>query len=265
MAKLIVSGAGGRMGRLLVSIILRERTHELVGALEAEPAGFTGQDAGELAGVGKSGVVVVSDYGRIARRDTVTLDFTNAEASLAHLEIAAESGAAIVIGSTGFNPAMEARARAIAPRTRTVIAPNMSIGVNVLMRITAEVAKILDNFDAEVLEIHHRTKVDAPSGTAIALGRTIAEARGIDFKASAAYTREGITGTRPPEQIGIFGLRAGDAVGDHTVFFGGQGERLELTHRGQSRESLARGALRAAAWLEQKPPGLYSMRDVLGL
>ncbi len=265
MAKLIVSGAGGRMGRLIASILLREKKHQLVGALEAEAAGFSGQDAGELAGVGKAGVPVVADFAEIAKPDTITLDFTNAEASLKHLEIAAAAGAGIVIGSTGFTPEMEARSKALAPRTRTVIAPNMSIGVNVLMKITAEVAKILSNFDAEVLEIHHHTKVDAPSGTALALGRAIAEARGLDLKSSAVFGREGITGVRKPDQIAIFGLRAGDAVGDHTVYFGGQGERLELTHRAQSRESLARGAIRAAEWLETRPAGLYSMRDVLGL
>jgi 4-hydroxy-tetrahydrodipicolinate reductase len=265
MAKLIVSGAGGRMGRLIVSIIVREKQHQLAGALEGSSVPFLGQDAGELAGVGKIGIPVVADYAALARPDTVTLDFSNAAASLQHLEVAAANGAAIVIGSTGFTPEMEARAKSLAPRTRTVIAPNMSVGVNVLMKITAEVAKILNTFDAEVLEIHHNTKVDAPSGTALALGRAIAEARGLDFKASAVYGREGITGVRGPEKIAVLALRAGDAVGDHTVYFGGQGERLELTHRGQSREALARGALRAAAWLEQRPPGLYSMRDVLGL
>ncbi|MGH7001974.1 MAG: 4-hydroxy-tetrahydrodipicolinate reductase, partial [Stellaceae bacterium] len=208
---------------------------------------------------------IVADYAQLARPDTVTLDFTTAAASLEHLETAAAASAAIVIGSTGFTPAMEARARELAVRTRTVIAPNMSIGINVLMKITAEVAKILGSFDAEVLEIHHGTKIDAPSGTALALGRTIAEARGLDFKAHAVFGREGITGVRSPEKIGVFGLRAGDAVGDHTVYFGGQAERLEFTHRAQSRECLARGALRAAAWLEAQPAGLYSMRDVLGL
>jgi 4-hydroxy-tetrahydrodipicolinate reductase len=145
------------------------------------------------------------------------------------------------------------------------MAPNMSVGVNVLMKIAAEVAKILENFDAEVLEIHHRTKVDAPSGTALALGRAIAQARGVDFPSNAVFGREGITGVRPPGNIAVMALRAGDAVGDHTVIFGGQGERLELTHRAQSRDSLARGALRAAEWLERQKPGLYSMRDVLGL
>jgi 4-hydroxy-tetrahydrodipicolinate reductase len=265
MAKLIMSGAGGRMGRLIVSIIAREKQHQLVGAAEGASTPFIGQDAGELAGVGKIGVPVVADYAAISRPDTVTLDFSNAEASLAHLEVAASTGAAIVIGSTGFTPEMEARARALATRTRTIIAPNMSLGINVLMKVAGEVAKILSNFDAEVLEIHHGTKVDAPSGTALALGRVIAEARGLDFNSNAIFGREGITGVRKPDTIAVFGLRAGDAVGDHTVYFGGQGERLELTHRSQSRESLARGALRAAAWIEQRPPGLYSMRDVLGL
>src|SRR6266849_4454547 len=248
MANLIVSGAGGRMGRLPVTIIARDKEHKLVGALEAHAAGFGGQDAGELAGVGNLGIPISEDYAALARPDTVTLDFTNAKASLEHLQVAAAKGAAIVVGSTGFTPDLEAQAREIAPRTRTVIAPNMSVGINVLMRITAEVAKILSSFDAEVIEIHHRTKVDAPSGTALALGRIIAEARNVEFSSNA-----------------VFGLRAGDAVGDHTVIFGGQGERLELIHRAQSRESLARGALRAAAWIEHQRPGLYSMRDVLGL
>jgi 4-hydroxy-tetrahydrodipicolinate reductase len=265
MANLIVSGAGGRMGRLLVSIIAREKEHKLVGALEAHTAGFGGQDAGELAGVGSLGIPISEDYTAIARPDTVTLDFTNAKASLEHLQVAAAKGAAIVVGSTGFTPELEAQAREIAPRTRTVIAPNMSVGINVLMRITAEVAKILSSFDAEVIEIHHRTKVDAPSGTALALGRIIAEARNVEFSSNAVFGREGITGVRPADNIAVIGLRAGDAVGDHTVIFGGQGERLELIHRAQSRESLARGALRAAAWIDHQPPGLYSMRDVLGL
>jgi len=265
MASLIVSGAAGRMGRLLVSIIVNEGTHTLAGALEAPDNAVIGKDAGEVAGVGKQGVKIVGDYAAIARPDTVTLEFTTAVASLGHLEIAASKGAAIVIGSTGFTPELEARAKTLALRTRTVIAPNMSIGVNVLMKITAEVARILANFDAEVIEIHHNTKMDAPSGTAIALGRIIAEARNLDFQSNVVHGREGITGVRLPDKIGVFALRAGDAVGDHTVIFGGHGERLELIHRAQSRESLARGALRAAEWLEDRPAGLYSMRDVLGL
>jgi 4-hydroxy-tetrahydrodipicolinate reductase len=265
MAKLIISGAGGRMGRLLVSMIAAGKKHTLVGALESPAAGVTGRDAGELAGLGRLGVAVTEDYTTVARPDTVTLDFTNAEASVAHLEVAAASGAAIVIGSTGFTPELEARARQLAARTRTVIAPNMSIGIAVLTRIASEVARILRDYDAEVLEIHHRTKVDAPSGTALALGRAIAEARGVDFGSNSIFGREGITGARPTDKIAVLAMRAGDAVGDHTVIFGGQGERLELVHRAQSRDSLARGAIRAAEWLENQKPGLYSIRDVLGL
>jgi 4-hydroxy-tetrahydrodipicolinate reductase len=265
MANLIVSGAVGRMGRLLVSIIITDGVHRLAGAVEAPGNPAIGKDAGEVAGVGVQGVNIVGDFATVARPDTVTLDFTNAAASLGHLEIAASKGAAIVIGSTGFTSELEARAKALAKRTRTVMAPNMSVGVNVLMKITAEVARILGNFDAEVIEIHHNTKVDAPSGTAIALGRTIAEARKLDFQANAVYGREGITGARQHDKIGVLALRAGDAVGDHTVIFGGQGERLELIHRAQSREALVRGALRAAEWLESRPAGLYTMRDVLGL
>jgi 4-hydroxy-tetrahydrodipicolinate reductase len=182
-----------------------------------------------------------------------------------HLEIAAKATAAMVIGSTGFTPDLEARAKKLAQQTRTLIAPNMSMGVNVLAKIVAEVAAILPDFDAEVIEIHHRTKIDAPSGTAIALGKAIAAARGTDFGENAVYGREGITGVRPDGQIAVLGIRAGDAVGDHTVIFGGQGERLELIHRAQSRDSLARGAIRAAGWIVDQKPGLYTMRDVLGL
>jgi 4-hydroxy-tetrahydrodipicolinate reductase len=265
MARLIVAGAAGRMGRMLTSMIVSQSPHTLVGAVEAKGVKAVGSDAGELAGVGTLGVRIGDDYAAIASPDTVTLDFTNATASLEHLTAAAQKGAAIVIGSTGFTSEMEARARELAPRTRTLIAPNMSIGINVLMKLVAEAATLLTGFDAEVLEIHHRTKVDAPSGTALALARAIAAARGQDFQASAKFGREGITGIRPPEQIGVMALRGGDAVGDHTVIFCGQGERLELIHRTQSREALASGALRAAAWLENKPNGLYSIRDVLGL
>ena len=265
MANLIVAGAAGRMGRLLISLIAADKTHHLSSALEAPGVPAVGSDAGEVAGVGKLDVKIDTDYAALARPDTVTLDFTNASAALEHLEIAADKGAAIVVGSTGFTSEMETRARELAPRTRTIIAPNMSVGINVLMKIVSEVAAILPDFDAEVLEIHHRTKIDAPSGTALALGRLIAQSRGRDFASNAIYGREGLTGVRPAEKIAVLALRAGDAIGDHTVIFGGQGERLELVHRAQSRESLARGALRAAAWLEKRPPGLYSIRDVLGL
>jgi len=265
MARLIVAGAAGRMGRTLTSLIVQQAAHTLAGAVEAKGVKAVGADAGEIAGVGALGVRIGDDYAAIASPDTVTLDFTDAAASLEHLEIAAAKGAAIVIGSTGFTPEMEARARELAPKTRTLIAPNMSVGINVLLKLVTEAATLLSGFDAEVLEIHHRTKVDAPSGTALALARAIAAARGQDFQKSAVFGREGITGVRPADQIGVMALRGGDAVGDHTVIFAGLGERMELIHRTQSRDALASGALRAAAWLEHKPNGLYSIRDVLGL
>jgi 4-hydroxy-tetrahydrodipicolinate reductase len=265
MANLIVAGAAGRMGRMLLQLIARDPAHRIAGAVEATGHAAIGTDAGESTGLGRLGVTITDSYAPLARPDTVTLDFTNAAASLEHLEIAAQNGAAIVIGSTGFTAEMAGRARRLAPRTRTVIAPNMSAAVNVLATVVARVATILKDFDAEVIEIHHRTKVDAPSGTALGLARAIAEARGDDFASNAIYGREGLTGVRPARQIAVLALRAGDAVGDHTVIFGGQGERLELTHRAQSREALARGAIRAAAWLADQKPGLYTMRDVLGL
>src|SRR5580704_191761 len=265
MANLIVAGAAGRMGRLLIALASRDAQHKIVGALEAHGNSALGSDAGELVGVGQLGVKITDDYASIAKPDTVTLDFTTAPASMEHLEVASKAGAAIVIGSTGFTPEMETRARDLAQKTRTVIAPNMSIGVNVLAKIVAEVASILPDFDAEVVEIHHRTKIDAPSGTALSLGKAIASARGTGFASNAIYGREGITGVRPDGKIAVLAIRAGDAVGDHTVIFGGQGERLELTHRAQSRDSLARGALRAAGWLATRKPGLYTMRDVLGI
>jgi 4-hydroxy-tetrahydrodipicolinate reductase len=265
MANLIVAGAAGRMGRLLIALASCDPAHKIVGALEAHGNSAIGSDAGELAGVGKLGVKITDHYAMLAKPDSVTLDFTNAAASLEHLDVASKAGAAIVIGSTGFTPAMETRARELAQKTRTVIAPNMSIGINVLAKIVAEVAAILPDFDAEVIEIHHRTKIDAPSGTALSLGKAIASTRGADFASNAVYGREGITGVRPDGKIAVLALRAGDAVGDHTVIFGGQGERLELTHRAQSRDSLARGALRAAGWLAGQKPGLYTMRDVLGI
>ncbi len=253
------------MGRLLIALASRDPAHKVVGAVEARGNSAVGSDAGELAGAGKLGVKITGDYASLARPDTVTLDFTTAAASMEHLEVASKAGAAIVIGSTGFTAEMESRARELAAKTRTVIAPNMSIGVNVLAKIVAEVAAILPDFDAEVIEIHHRTKIDAPSGTALSLGKAIASARGADFASNAIYGREGITGVRPDGKIAVLAIRAGDAVGDHTVIFGGQGERLELTHRAQSRDSLARGALRAAGWLVSRRPGLYTMRDVLGI
>ncbi len=263
--KVIICGAAGRMGRLLTSLVHQHPEMELVGAVEARGHATLGQDAGEVAGIGKIGVTITEDYEALAAPDTVTLDFTVAKAALEHLRAAVAKGAAIVIGTTGFSAEERAEAERIAPRTRSLIAPNMSVGVNVLLKVVADVARILrEGFDVEVLEMHHRFKVDAPSGTALALGRAVAQAQGKELERVGLFGRQGIMGERG-EEIGIMALRGGDMVGDHTVIFAGFGERLEFTHRAQSRECLARGALRAALWLPKQPPGLYSMKDVLGL
>ncbi len=263
---IVICGAAGRMGKLLVRLIHEHPDAQLVGAIEAADHPALGRDAGEEAGVGSLGVPLTSDYAAAANVDTVTLDFTLADVAMAHLRTAVEKGAAIAIGTTGLSAQQRAEAEQLALQSRVIIAPNMSVGVNVLMKVVADVAKILgDDFDPEIVEMHHRFKIDAPSGTALALGRIIAEAQGKDFEQSARLSRQGITGQRTDEEIGIMTLRGGDAVGDHTVYFVGFGERLELTHRSQSRECLARGAVRAALWLADQPNGLYSMKDVLGL
>src|SRR5258706_4527433 len=262
----IVCGAAGRMGKQLVSLVHENVAARLVGAVEASGHTAIGKDAGEVDGIGTIDIPISADYEALATADTVTLDFTIPEAAMAHLRTAVANQAAIVIGTTGFSAEQRTEAEALAPQTRSVIAPNMSIGVNVLLKIVADVAKILnEGFDPEIMEIHHRFKVDAPSGTALALGRAIAAAQGKDFDRQAKLARQGITGQRTDEEIGIVALRGGDIIGDHTVVFAGFGERLELTHRAQSRECLARGAVRAALWLPSQKPGLYTMKEVLGL
>lgn len=262
---LIVCGAAGRMGRTLVSLIVQNPATTLVGAVEAANHPALGKDAGEIAGVGQLGVAIGSDFAAIARSDAVALDFTNAEAALGHLRTAARGQTPIVIGSTGFNATQQAELDRLAAQTRSVIAPNMSVGIAVLQRLVREAATALGrDFDPEIVEMHHRMKVDAPSGTALALGRTLADATGRTLATDAVYGRQGLVGQRSAKEIGIMALRGGDVVGDHTVILAGAGERLEFTHRAQSRECLARGALRAAVWLMGQPVGRYTMSNVLG-
>jgi len=263
---LVVCGAAGRMGRLLVALAREEAGLRVAGAIEAPGHPAVGRDAGELAGGGPLGVRIGDDLDDVCTRECVVLDFTTPEATLAHVRVAAERGAGLVVGTTGFDAEQQRALRALAARTRTVLAPNMSVGITVLTELVASTARLLDaTFESEIVEIHHHAKKDAPSGTALALGRAIAAARGQDFERTAVLAREGIVGARRADEIGIVALRAGDAVGDHTVVFGGLGERIELTHRAQSRDCLARGALRAARWVASRPPGVHSMRDVLGL
>jgi 4-hydroxy-tetrahydrodipicolinate reductase len=260
---IIVCGAAGRMGQLLIRLIAEEPRARLAAAVEAAGHAALGRDAGEVAGCPRLAVAIGDAYAPAS--DTVTLDFTAPAAALVHLEAAAAAGAAIVVGTTGFSPAERTRAEDLARLTRAVIAPNMSIGVNVLERLVATAARALTGFDLEIVEVHHRLKRDAPSGTALRLGEVAAEAQGSPLAGRARFGREGEPGPRTDAEIGILGARGGDAVGDHTVYFLGAGERLELTHRAQSRECLARGALRAALWLVGQKQGLYTMRDVLGL
>ena len=254
------------MGRLIVALAHEEPRLRVAGAIEAGGHAALGRDAGEVAGVGALGVPVVAELGAVCRPEHVVLDFTTPEATLAHARIAVERGAGLVIGTTGLDAGQQRELRALAARTRAVIAPNMSIGVTVLTEVVATAARLLGpSFEAEIVELHHHAKKDAPSGTALALGRAVATARTQDFERSAVLAREGLVGARRPDEIGIVARRAGDAIGDHTVVFGGRGERLELTHRAQSRECLARGALQAALWVAGRPPGVYGTRDVLGL
>lgn len=263
---MVVCGAAGRMGRALVALIDSEPQAHLHAAIEAEGHPALGQDAGTLAGIAPLGVPISADYAQAAAPNTVTLDFTTPAAALSHLRQAAAQKAAIVIGTTGYSPAEQDELDRLAPQTRSVIAANMSVGVNVLLKLVEAAAQALgDGFDPEIVEIHHRMKVDAPSGTALALGRAVAGGLRRDFDASKRLAREGIVGKRSDREIGIIALRGGDVVGDHTVVFAGMGERLELTHRAHSRDCLARGAVRAGIWLASQKVGRYSMRDVLGL
>ncbi|MBI4518536.1 MAG: 4-hydroxy-tetrahydrodipicolinate reductase [Deltaproteobacteria bacterium] len=263
---IIVCGAAGRMGRTLINLVAQSPQTKLAGAVEAAGLANIGRDAGEVAGLGTLHVPIVDSLEKAIRPDAVTLDFTNAAAAVAHLRTAVQHRAPIVIGSTGYSQAEQAELERLAPQTRTVVAPNMSVGINVLLQLVRQAASLLgDDFDPEIVEIHHRMKVDAPSGTALHLGRAVAGALGRDFEKCAVYGRQGLVGQRRAHEIGMMTLRGGDAVGDHTVIFAGLGERLELTHRSQSRDCLARGALRAALWLIDQPPGRYSMADVLGL
>jgi 4-hydroxy-tetrahydrodipicolinate reductase len=266
MIKVVVTGAAGRMGTQIVRLVRSTEGMALSGAVERAGAPQVGQDAGALAGIGPIGVPVSDELAKALAGAGVVVDFTSHEASAAHAEICAEKGVPIVIGSTGFTPEAKARVAAAAKRIPVVLAPNMSMGVTVLFELVRQAAKVLgDGYDVEIAEIHHKKKRDAPSGTAVKLGEVAAQALGRDPKDALAFARHGILGERPPWQIGVQALRGGDAVGEHTVYFFGEGERLELTHRATSREQFARGAIRAAQWIGGKPPGLYDMADVLGL
>jgi 4-hydroxy-tetrahydrodipicolinate reductase len=265
MIKVVVTGAAGRMGMQIIRLVHGAEGLALSGAVERVGLSV-GHDAGVLAGIGPVGVAVVDDLAKALAGADVVIDFTSHEASAHHAELCAEKGVALVIGSTGFTPEAKARVAAAARRIPVVLSPNMSVGVNVLFELVRQAAQVLgDAYDVEIVELHHKKKRDAPSGTAVRLGEVAAEALGRDPKDAFLFARHGIMGERPPWQIGLQTLRGGDVVGEHTVFFFGEGERVELTHRATSREQFARGAVRAALWISGKPAGLHDMADVLGL
>jgi 4-hydroxy-tetrahydrodipicolinate reductase len=264
--RVVVVGAGGRMGRALVRAVLGESRMRLVGALDRADAPSQGQDAGLLAGVGASGVTVTTDpLPAFANTDAV-LDFTAPDATLAYAELSAQARIVHVVGTTGLAAAHEERLKAAARHCRIVRSGNMSVGVNLLAGLVRRAAAVLGpDYDIEIVEMHHRHKVDAPSGTALLLGRAAAAGRGVELDAHSVRVRDGHTGARSPGAIGFATLRGGSVVGEHTVVLAGEGERIELTHRAESRDIFARGALRAALWAFDKKPGLYDMTDVLGL
>ncbi len=266
MTDVVVAGAAGRMGSRIVACLRDAADLRLVAALEAAGHPALGRDAGEVAGVGAAGVPLVADPDAAITRDRVLVEFSVPEPTLQHLRLAAAAGAHAVVGTTGFAAPQRDEIAALARRTAIMLSPNMSVGVTLVLQVLATMAKALgDDYDVEITEIHHRFKKDAPSGTALRMAEVVAEALGRDLTTVGVYGRQGQPGERTTKEIGIMSLRSGDVVGEHTVSFGTLGERLELTHRAHNRDTFARGALRAARWIATRPPGLYSMQDVLGL
>ena len=265
--RIAVSGAAGRMGRMLVAAIAEAEDLTLAAAVDHPQSPHIGVDAGELAGAGSAGVAIGGAFGDIdPGAFDVLLDFSAPGATLAALRICAAQGKPAVVGTTGFEDAGLAAIRQTAQSVPVLLSPNMSVGVNVVFKLVEAAARALgDDMDVEVFEAHHRHKVDAPSGTAVRLGEVLAAALDRDLASDAVYGREGITGERPSRTIGFHSLRGGDIVGEHTVTFAGTGERIEITHRAASRSNFAAGALRAVRFIVGQPPGLYGMDGVLGL
>lgn len=264
--RLIVAGAGGRMGRALVRAIADTEGAVLVGALEAPGSDLIGKDAGMLAGLPANGIKLSGDLWAMSEQADGILDFTVPAATIANVAIAAQRGLVHVVGTTGLSASDDAVIRSVTKRAVVVQSGNMSLGVNLLAALVRQVAKSLDDgFDIEILEMHHRNKVDAPSGTALMLGHAAAAGRGIALDEHSARGRDGITGERVTGDIGFASLRGGTAAGDHSVIFAGPSERLVLSHQAEDRMIFAHGALKAALWAHGKPPGYYTMDDVLGL
>ena len=263
--KFAVAGATGKMGKMLIETILRSPNAQLTGALEHPASPLLGTDAGAFLGQ-QTNVLITDDLAKGLEGAEYLIDFTRPEGTLLHLEAAKRAGVKMIIGTTGFTPEQLQQLRSAADTIAMVFAPNMSVGVNATLKILQVAAQLLkQGYDIEIVEAHHRHKVDAPSGTAIKMGEVIAKAQGHSLADLAVYAREGHTGERKPGSIGFATIRGGDIVGDHTVIFAGEGERIEISHRSTSRQSYAEGALRAATFLQTKSKGWFDMQDVLGL
>lgn len=264
MTRVVVTGAAGRMGQRVIALMQADTQLTLVGAVTHSRHVTLGRDAGEVAGGGTAGVSISDNASPVLAEADVAIDFSVPDAAVAYLKTAAELGKGMVIGTTGFTAPQSDEIERLSRKVPCFFAPNMSVGVHVMYQALRQLATLLGgDYDVEILEAHHRTKVDAPSGTALRLASIVSEARGSNLDDVAVYGRQGKVGRRPQSAIGIQAVRAGDIVGEHTVMFGGIGERIELTHRSQSRDTFVRGALRAAAWIVGRAPGLYGMDDML--
>jgi 4-hydroxy-tetrahydrodipicolinate reductase len=266
MSRIAIVGASGRMGLCLIKAAVLAKNACFTAAISRPENVAIGKDAGELAGVGTVGIQLQADLASVIDDFDVLIDFTRPEASMIFIEQCRRAGKKVVIGTTGYSEAQKAEIAKAAEDIAIVLAPNFSVGVNLSLKLLAMAAKVMGDYtDIEVIEAHHRHKVDAPSGTALRMGKVIADALGRDLKDCAIYGREGHTGERDRKTIGFSTIRAGDIVGEHTVMFADEGERLEITHKASSRMTFANGAVRAAIWLKDKERGLYDMQDVLGL
>jgi 4-hydroxy-tetrahydrodipicolinate reductase len=266
MVRAVVAGIGGRMGSRIAQLIRESEGIELTGGFEHPEHPGVGKDISELIGGGPTGKKICGTMEAALGDADLVIDFTSASSSLRHLQVASARKTAMVVGSTGFNASQIAEVRELTTNFPCVLTPNMSVGVNVLFKVVEDLTRLLSRgFDIEIVESHHRFKKDAPSGTAVKLAQIIAGALDRELDQVGVYARHGLIGERSNEEIGIQTLRGGDIVGEHTVLFAGMGERIELTHRAHSRDTFARGAIRAAMWVVQQPPGLYDMHNVLGI
>ncbi len=266
MINVTVAGAAGRMGKRISALCIGHEEIKLVGAVERKGHEYIGEDLGRVLGLSPIGVTITDNLEDLIDKTDVVVDFTMPQSTLHNLRIVSDASKAAVVGTTGFTKEERAQIMAFTERFPCVMAPNMSVGVNLLLKVLADVAKVLgDDYDVEIMEAHHRLKKDAPSGTALRMAEVIAGALGRNLDEVAVYSRKGLIGERSKKEIGIQCLRAADIVGEHMVMFATEGERIEIIHRASSRDTFAKGAIRAVLWVYGRPPGLYDMMDVLGL